>query len=48
MTEEKHELTLAFNSSEELWQFAKKYQDKVIGIVDYKVNTWENKNGDNG
>ena len=36
---EKHELILSFNSSEELWQFAKKHQDKIVGVVDYKLNT---------
>lgn len=44
--EEKHELTLSFNSSEELWQVAKKYQDNVVGMVDYKFNKWEQENGD--
>lgn len=41
--DEKHELTLAFNSSEELWQFAKEHQDKVVGMVDYKIDRWESK-----
>lgn len=43
--DEKHELTLTFNSSEELWQFLKEHEDKVIGIVDYKINKWEQKDG---
>ena len=43
--DEKHELTLSFNSSEELWQFAKEHQDKVVGMVDYKINKWEQEDG---
>ena len=35
--EEKHELTLSFATSEELWQFAKEHQDKVVAITDYKI-----------
>ena len=33
---EKHELTLSFNSSDELWSFAKKYEDKIVSVSDYK------------
>jgi hypothetical protein len=36
--EEKHELTLSFNSSEELWEFAKEHEDKIAFIMDYKFN----------
>ena len=36
---EKHELTLSFNSSDELWSFAKKYQDKIVSVADYKICT---------
>ena len=36
---EKHELTLSFNSSDELWSFAKKYQDKIVSVSDYKIYT---------
>lgn len=43
--DERHELTLSFNSSEELWQFAKEHQDKVVSIVDYKINKWEQVDG---
>ena len=46
-SDEKHELTLAFNSSEELWQFAKEHQDKVVGMVDYKIDRWENEDATN-
>ena len=42
---EKHELTLSFNTSEEMWQFAKEHQDKVVGMVDYKINKWEVEDG---
>lgn len=38
---EKHELTLSFNSSDELWSFAKKYQDKIISVSDYKIYTYD-------
>ena len=47
LIDEKHELTLAFNSSEELWQFAKEHQDKVVGMVDYKIDRWENEDATN-
>lgn len=42
---EKHELTLSFKSSEELWSFAKKYKDKIdiVSVSDYKIYTCENK-----
>jgi len=43
--DERHELTLAFNSSEEMWQFAREHQDKVVGMVDYKINKWEQVDG---
>ena len=36
---EKHELTLSFNSSDELWSFAKKYKDKIVSVSDYKIYT---------
>ena len=36
---EKHELTLSFNSSDELWSFAKKYQDQIVSVSDYKIYT---------
>ena len=39
---EKHELTLSFNSSDELWSFAKKYQDKIVCVADYKIYTCGN------
>lgn len=39
ITEEKHELTISFASSEELWQFAEEHRDKVVCVVDYKLNT---------
>lgn len=39
---EKHELTLSFNSSDELWSFAKKYQDKIVSVSDYKIYTCGN------
>lgn len=42
---EKHELTLSFNTSEEMWQFLKEHEDKVVGMVDYKVNKWEQEDG---
>lgn len=45
--DEKHELILSFNSSEELWKFAKEHQDKVVGMVDYKIHKWEQKDGAN-
>ena len=34
---EKHELTLSFDSSDELWVFAKKYKDKIVSVSDYKI-----------
>lgn len=44
--DEKHELTLAFNSSEEMWQFAKAYKGRIIGIEDYMViKKQENEDG---
>ena len=36
---ENHELTLSFNSSDELWSFAKKYKDKIVSVADYKIYT---------
>jgi hypothetical protein len=42
LIEEKHELTLTFSSSEELWQFAKEHQDKIVTMTDYKIARWEN------
>lgn len=36
---EKHELTLSFRSSDELWSFAKKYKDKIVSVSDYKIYT---------
>ena len=36
---ENHELTLSFNSSDELWSFAKKYKDKIVSVADYKFYT---------
>jgi len=36
-TNEKHELTLAFDTSEELWEFAKQYKGRIIGVEDYMV-----------
>lgn len=44
--EAKHELTLSFDSSEELWQVAKKYPDNVVSMVDYKFSKWEQENED--
>ena len=38
---EKHELTLSFNSSDELWSFAKKYQDKIVSVSDYKIYAYD-------
>lgn len=40
---ETHELTLSFNSSKELWDFAENYQGKIVGMSDYVVEThrWE-------
>ena len=38
---EKHELTLSFTSSDELWKFAKKYQDKIKTVTDYNYCKWE-------
>ena len=34
---EKHELTLSFDSSKELWEFAENYQGKIVGMSDYVV-----------
>ena len=36
---EKHELTLSFNSSDELWSFAEKNQDKIVSVSDYVIYT---------
>lgn len=38
---EKHELTLSFNSSDELWSFVKRYIDriKIVSVSDYKIYT---------
>ena len=36
---EKHELTLSFNSSEELWSFAQEYKEKIVSVSDYKIYT---------
>ena len=33
----KHELTLSFDSSDELWEFAKKHQDKIVSVSDYEI-----------
>jgi hypothetical protein len=35
--DEKHELILSFDTSEEMWQFLKEHQDNVVGMVDYKA-----------
>jgi hypothetical protein len=39
---EKHELTLSFRSSDELWKFAKEHQDKIkiTLVTDYKLCEW--------
>ena len=36
---EKHELTLSFNSSDELWSFAQEYKEKIVSVSDYKIYT---------
>ena len=36
---EKHELTLSFKSSDELWSFAKEYKEKIVSVSDYKIYT---------
>lgn len=38
---EKHELTLRFDSSEELLSFAKKHRDKIVSMSDYKYYAWD-------
>ena len=44
---EKHELTLSFNTSEEMWQFVKETHtiDKIVGVEDYKHWIKENEDG---
>ena len=44
---EKHELTLSFNTSEEMWQFVNETHtiDKIVGVEDYKHWIKENEDG---
>lgn len=43
MRKEKHELTLTFDTSDELYKFCDRYRYKfkIGSIVDYTYDTWE-------